>query len=130
MSRAAGAVLAALSAGILTAGAAVREPAAQELANAPGAVLRGLDKVTGEITDLVLPEGGSARLGRLTVIAGECRYPIDDPASDAYAWVTILDDLASAPVFQGWMIAQAPALSALDHARYDVWLIRCNTSEG
>ncbi len=125
MTRAAGGALAVLAAWLLGAGLA-----AQDLTRASGVVLRGLDKVTGQTLDMELPEGGSARLGRLTVIAGECRYPSGAPASNAYAWVTILDDLAPAPVFQGWMIAQAPALNALDHARYDVWLIACRTSDG
>ncbi|MEC8294787.1 MAG: DUF2155 domain-containing protein, partial [Pseudomonadota bacterium] len=30
-------------------------------------------------------------------------------------------------MFRGWMMASAPALNALDHARYDVWPLRCNT---
>lgn len=100
------------------------------MAGAPGAIVRGLDKVTGVTTDFILAEGDSARLGRITITAGECRYPADDPASNAFAWLNILDDRASEPVFQGWMIAAAPALNALDHSRYDVWLIRCNISDG
>lgn len=97
---------------------------------AGGALLRGLDKVTGQTRDFDLAEGDSARLGLITIVLGECRYPADDPASNAYAWITILDDRAAEPVFRGWMIAAAPALSALDHARYDVWVIRCNISGG
>jgi len=31
------------------------------------------------------------------------------------------------PVFKGWMIASSPALNALDHPRYDVWVLRCIT---
>ena len=31
--------------------------------------------------------------------------------------------------FRGWMIASSPALMALDHARYDIWLIRCKPLE-
>jgi hypothetical protein len=100
------------------------------VALAEGALVRGLDKVTGQTQDFELANGESARLGRLTITAGECRYPADDPSSNAYAWLTILDDTASAPVFQGWMIAAAPALNALDHQRYDVWLIRCNIADG
>ncbi|MCW8843320.1 MAG: DUF2155 domain-containing protein, partial [Rhodobacteraceae bacterium] len=34
---------------------------------------------------------------------------------------------SEAPLFQGWMIASSPALSALDHPRYDVWVLRCKT---
>jgi hypothetical protein len=93
------------------------------------AIVRGLDKVTGQLVDFTLENGQSARLGRLTIEAGECRYPSDDPASDAYAWLTVLDDSAATPVFQGWMIAAAPALSALDHPRYDVWLVRCDIAD-
>jgi len=36
------------------------------------------------------------------------------------------DDLAAE--FSGWMFADSPALSALDHPRYDLWVINCTTS--
>ena len=29
------------------------------------------------------------------------------------------------PVFSGWMFASSPALSALEHAVYDVWVLDC-----
>ncbi len=105
-------------------------PEGPETLNASGAVLRGLDKVTGQSRDLELAEGEAVRLGLITVTLGECRYPAADPASNGYAWVTVDDPAAEAPVFAGWMIAAAPALSALDHPRYDVWLIRCNIPGG
>lgn len=99
--------------------------AAQEVAVGRGAVLRGLDKVSGETQDITLFPGAPQTLWRLTVTLGECRYPAADPASNAYAFVTVRDPLLSAPAFAGWMIADSPALSAMDHARYDLWLIRC-----
>jgi hypothetical protein len=101
--------------------------AAQEVASAPGGVLRWLDKVTGETGDVDLSRGQSAERGRLTIQLDECRYPVADPASNAYAHLTIRDALADAPVFSGWMIAASPALSAMDHPRYDVWVLRCDT---
>ena len=51
--------------------------------------------------------------------------PAADPTSDAFADMTITDMRANARVFSGWMIASSPALSALDDARYDVWVISC-----
>jgi hypothetical protein len=30
--------------------------------------------------------------------------------------------------FVGWMFASSPALSALEHAVYDVWVIDCTTA--
>jgi hypothetical protein len=101
--------------------------AAQEVASAPGGVLRWLDKVTGETGDLDLSRGQSAERGRLTIQMDECRYPVVDPASNAYAHLTIRDALVADPVFAGWMIASSPALSAMDHPRYDVWVLRCDT---
>lgn len=104
--------------------------AAQEVATAPSALLRGLDKVAGATTDFELAQGDEVRFGRLSIRMGECRYPVDDPSSNAYGWVTIRDDNSPTPVFEGWMIAQAPALNALDDPRYDVWLIRCKSASG
>jgi hypothetical protein len=96
--------------------------------SAPGAVLRGLDKVSGEVSDLTLDVGETVRLGRLDVTLGDCRYPADDPAGDAFAYLTIRSDALDEPAFMGWMVASSPALSALDHPRYDVWVMRCSSS--
>ncbi len=93
-----------------------------------GAVLRGLDKVSGAVTDLDMRIGDTAKFGRLTVVLNECRYPTDNPAGDAFAYLTVRAEGLEAPAFDGWMIASSPALSALDHPRYDVWVIRCRTS--
>jgi hypothetical protein len=105
---------------------------AQEIVvvSATGATLRALDRISGETTDIELAVGAHAETGngRLTVTLMDCRYPQDDPSSNAYAYVTVQDKLRSDLVFQGWMIAASPALNALDHARYDVWLLRCNNS--
>lgn len=96
-----------------------------ETARGAGAVLRTLDKVSSEITDLELSPGKSADVGRLTVRLGECRYPAADPNSDAYAQMVITDRNSRATLFDGWMVASSPALSALDDARYDVWVMSC-----
>lgn len=100
---------------------------AQQGLQAPGGVLRWLDKVSGETADVELSRGQSAVWGRLTIQLDECRTSSDDSTSDAYAHLTIRDALVAEPVFSGWMVASSPALSALDHARYDVWVLHCVT---
>jgi len=100
---------------------------AQNVSNAPGAILRGLDKVDGSLTDIELATGESRDYGRLNITLGECRYPNGNPSGNAYAYLTIRAKGVDAPVFAGWMIAATPALNALDHARYDVWVLRCKT---
>lgn len=102
--------------------------AAQEAAErGAGAVLRGVDKMDGTVADIALANGDSAVLGGLTLELGECRYPQDEPARDAYAFLTIRDSASGAVLFSGWMIASSPALNALEHWRYDVWVLRCRT---
>lgn len=101
--------------------------AAQEMDEAPGGTVRFLDKITGEVADLPLSRGQSVKRGRLTVQLDECRFPRDNPAADAQAHLTVMDDQATDPVFSGWMLASSPALSAMDHPRYDIWVLSCDS---
>lgn len=93
-----------------------------------GVKLKGLDKVSGEVVDLDLALGEPATVGRLEVVASECRYPEDNLAGEGYAWITVRDPQSETVLFEGWMVASSPALNALDHPRYDVWVIRCTTA--
>lgn len=97
------------------------------VATGTGAVLKGLDKLSGAVSDMTLARGETGALGWLQITLGECRYPIENPAGDAYAWLVVREQAAAAPIFEGWMIASSPALNALDHARFDVWVMNCTT---
>jgi hypothetical protein len=99
--------------------------AAQDFTEAEGGILRWLDKLTSETGDVELSRGQSAKIGRLVVQMDSCRYPTNNPVSDAEAHLTMVDGNLQKTVFSGWMLASSPALSALDHARYDVWVLRC-----
>ncbi len=98
---------------------------AESVASAPAGAVRVLDKITGIVTDFTIPLGGTVESGHLSIELSDCRYPVDNPAGNAYAELRILYRDAPTPVFEGWMIAAAPALNALDHPRYDVWVLNC-----
>jgi hypothetical protein len=101
-------------------GAAPAPPAPE----GPSALLRVLDKFSGVAQPLVAPLGAVTRHDRLTILVEAC----DGSVEGDVAWLTIVDaKTPEAPVFEGWMFAESPALSALDHPRYDVWLAQCNT---
>lgn len=102
---------------------------ALDMADAPGAKLRILDKLTGEVQDVTLARGQAVVMGRLTVQLDACRSPADNTVAEADAHLTILDAASTDPVFAGWMLATAPALSALDHPRYDVWVLGCDVPD-
>lgn len=101
--------------------------AQEEVESGTGAILRGLDKVDGQITDVTIASGTGAEVGRLVVEVADCRYPAEDPARDAYAFLIIRDKTSGKVFFTGWMVASSPALNALEHPRYDVWVLRCST---
>jgi len=96
-------------------------------ANGSIGVLRVLDKITGAVTDLEMAPGSERVIDHLTVRFAECRYPVDNPTGDAIGLMSLFYQDNPEPIFQGWMIASAPALNALDHARYDVWMLRCSS---
>lgn len=96
---------------------------------ATGALVRGLDKLTGDVVDFDLANGFSTYFGSLRIDMAQCRYPDDNASGEAYAYISVLEERGDgAAVFEGWMVASSPALNALDHARYDVWVLRCKTS--
>ena len=101
----------------------------RDVASAPSGTLRWLDKISGVTEDIGIAVGETQTHGRLAIKLDDCRYPVKDPASNAFAHLIIRDSLQEDPVFMGWMIATSPALSALDHPRYDVWVLRCKTPD-
>ena len=114
---------------LLCAGLVVAGPLAaqEEVEIGAGATLRALDKVDGSVRDIKMRNASSARFGRLTINLGECRYPAGNPAGDAFAYLTVHPEKDVQPIFSGWMIASSPALNAMEHPRYDIWVLRCTT---
>jgi len=91
------------------------------------ALLRGLDRINGTAQDIVVNVGETVTYERLEVTLLACRYPQGDINSDAFAQLMIKDIREEAPRFVGWMFASSPALSALDHPRYDIWVLSCQS---
>jgi hypothetical protein len=98
---------------------------AQTLAQGSTVTLRGLDRIAGETSEINIAVGSQSDYGRLRIGLRECRFPADNPAADAFAFLEIEDTRSGERMFSGWMIASAPGLNALDHVRYDVWVIGC-----
>lgn len=106
------------------------EPEVVRVATAEaGVLLRALDKVSGEVVDFPLTNNQTKQLGRIQVTLEECRYPVENPAGDAFAWLVIRNAADGVVGFSGWMVASSPALKAFDHPRYDVWVLRCITPD-
>ena len=96
------------------------------------AVLQGLDKVTARVSTIEAPVGRTVRFGTLEIIARTCdKRPPEEPPESA-AFLDIWEDRrgeAAVSLFRGWMFASSPALSALEHPVYDIWILDCRIPE-
>ncbi len=91
-------------------------------------VLQGLDKITARVSTIEAPINKAVRFGSLEITALACdkRPPEELPESAAYLVIRdIRPDEGTAKLFRGWMFASSPALSALEHPVYDIWVLDC-----
>ena len=117
----------ALMAAVLTVPVA-RPVAASDMIDRGGAVLQGLDKITARVSAIEIDVGETAQFGSLLITLRACREapPIDPPEAAACLEITaVKPDEQPGAVFSGWMFASSPALSALEHPIYDVWVTGC-----
>ncbi len=92
------------------------------------AVLQGLDKVTARVVTIETRVGDLVRFGTLEIIVRACkkRRPEDLPESAAFLDVWELKPQQPATsLFRGWMFASSPALSAMEHPVFDIWVLDC-----
>ncbi len=111
-------------------------------------LLRGLDKITGRIVPLDLPVNSPTAFGSLRITARDCHKapPEETPEISAFLEINdvglagqsdlltegqravLISEEGARQVFSGWMFASSPAISALEHSVYDVWVIDCIAS--
>lgn len=96
------------------------------------AIMRAIDKISGRTTDIDAPAGVPVRYGPLIITAQYCYTVPPEEPPETTAFVQIDEADPGQPVkrlFSGWMFASSPALNALEHPTYDVWVINCKTDE-
>ena len=112
---------------------AVSLPAQAENIKGNAVILRTLDKVTATTKDYTVRIGEDLKYGSLTVAVKHCEKRPPEDVPETYAFLQIDDlkldgkgsDGQPDRIFSGWMMASNPAISALDHGVYDVWVIDC-----
>jgi len=116
----------------LTFGAAVLfgaiPAAAQTHIENPIAVFSGLDKITARIISFEVEIDETIQFGSLLLTPRAChtRPPTESPNTTAFIEVEdVALDGSVSDLFNGWIFAETPGLSAIDHPVYDVWLVGC-----
>ena len=92
------------------------------------AILQGLDKVTARTSTFDAPVGTFVQFGTLKIISRICdKKPPEEPPESA-VFLDISENRVGEPpinVYRGWMFASSPAIAAMEHPVYDVWVLDC-----
>jgi hypothetical protein len=87
--------------------------------------LQALDKVMARSMVLTGKVGETLHFGSLSITARSCLARPPDEKTDYAAFLNITDSHVGAPEFHGWMLANEPELSMLQHPLYDIRLTAC-----
>jgi len=97
----------------------------------PIAAFSGLDKITGRITNFDVYVDETVQFGALQITPRVCykRPPTETQRTSTFIEVDQISLRATVTrLFTGWMFADSPALNAIDHPVYDVWLVDCKAA--
>lgn len=106
-------------------------PTTSAAPQALGVILGGIDKVAARTAKFEINLRQQAVYNTLIIKAYACKTrPPEEPPESA-AFLEILErkpDGTMQKLFSGWMFASSPALNALEHPVYDVWVVSCKTA--
>lgn len=94
----------------------------------PKVRLRSIDKITARTMTFDAAVGTTIKFGSIYIKILACQKPDIQERPEAAGFLQIWEITAndeSKWIFSGWMFASSPALSAMDHPIYDVWVIDC-----
>jgi hypothetical protein len=103
-------------------------PALATTISNPIASLSGLDKITGRITNFDVYINETVQFGALQITPRVCytRPPTETQRTSVFIEVDQVSLKGGTErIFTGWMFADSPALNAIDHPVYDIWLVDC-----
>ena len=103
-------------------------PALAETIANPIAAFSGLDKITGRITNFDVYIDETVQFGALQITPRVCytRPPTETQRTSVFLEVDQVSLKGGTQrIFTGWMFADSPALNAIDHPVYDIWLVDC-----
>lgn len=86
-------------------------------------LLQALDKTTGRTSFLTVKVGQPYELGDLVISVQKCMKRPQDETPENTVFLTVMEK--EEEIFKGWMFSSNPALSAMDHPVYDIWVVEC-----
>ncbi len=120
-------LLSGLSAALLSASSAYAAEVDTNMAQ-----MQAMDKITGKVNVIEVPVGGEVKFGSFSVVVRSCKTNSEDEVPENFAFVDVTDksfDKDEFNIFKGWMFSSSPAVNAVEHPIYDVWLLKCFNGE-
>ena len=94
-------------------------------------LLRGVDKITGRTNTTEIEVGIPTTIGDIRITLERCLKapPEETPENSAFFFMEEITGETANVIFNGWMFSSNPALSAMEHPIYDIWVLECNVEE-
>lgn len=112
--------------------AAIAAPAQAAEISTNTAQMQAMDKITGEVSVINVPINTEVRFGSFSILVRACKTRPPEETPENFAFVDVVDitnGKENINIFKGWMMSSSPALNAIEHPVYDVWLLRCINNE-
>lgn len=100
--------------------------------NTNTARMQAMDKITGKVSEIDVPVNGLANFGTFSVLVRKCVTKSPEEMPENTAFVDIVDNYQTenpVNIFKGWMFSSTPALNAVEHPIYDIWLLKCYNAD-
>lgn len=88
------------------------------------AVVRVLDKDAGKVRELAIRVGDEVQFEKLFINVHSCKQTDPFQAENYFAFVEIAEN-GQGQIYGNWMNRNEPGQNPLQHADYDVWLVKC-----
>ncbi len=96
------------------------------------AQMQAMDKITGRVSIIEVPVNGAVSFGSFSIVVRSCKSKTEEEVPENFAFVDVTDksfDKEEYNIFKGWMLSSSPAVNAVEHPIYDVWLLKCFNGE-
>ena len=88
------------------------------------AVLRVMNKDAGKVHQVKVPVGDEVQFEKLFINVRTCQQTDPFDAEDFWGFIEI-SEVGKGRIYSNWMSRNEPGQNPLQHADYDVWLVKC-----
>ena len=88
------------------------------------AVLRVMNKDAGKVQEIKIPVGDEVQFEKLYINVRACKQTDSFEAEDFWGFIEIAE-VNKGQIFSNWMSRNEPGQNPLQHADYDVWMVKC-----